>query len=250
MTLSLNEVLINREKYPDAQEIDFMGQKMSLRTLREELIPKGDMTRATQKLSDEKRQLEQNVTNLQQAYQGLQGQLSSLVADRKATGADVTRSPMADLEADPILGPVIAELKAVRSDLLEAKKTNELLQTRQMEMATHYIQDQYRARIAELQKGDKTLDAKALIDFAVSRNMPDIELAYRVMTEDSRMKTAAAEAEKRGYEKGKTEVTLVPPISSGRRMTVAPPPEGVTNLDQAKEAASNDPEIARLWNGG
>lgn len=249
MSLSLNDVLMNREKYPDTQEIDFGGQKTTLRTLREELMPKGEMTKATQKLSDEKRQLEQNVTDLQQAYQGLQGQLSSLVADRsKAAGGDPTRSPMAELEADPILGPVIAELKAVRSDLLEAKKSNEALQQRQMEMATHYIQDQYRARIARLQESDKTFDPKALIDFAVAHNMPDIELAHRVMTEDSRLKSAAAEAEKRGYEKGKTEVTI-PPISTGRRMTVAPPPDGVTNLEQAKEAASNDPEIARMWNG-
>ena len=246
---NLQDVLLNREKYPDTQEIDIGGQKMSLGDLRNDVIPKGDMTKATQKLSEEKRALEQNVTELQSAYQGLQGQLSTLLAGRTtADGTPARTSPLSDLEADPLLGPVIAELRAVRADLSKANDTNERLQRQQVEMATTYIQDGYRRRIAELQSKDAALDPHALIQFAVSRNMPDIDMAYQLMTEDSRLKQRETEAEKRGYEKGKQEV-VIPPISSGRRMTVAPPPEGVKDLDSAKDAALNDPTIERLWSG-
>ena len=246
---NLQDVLQNREKYPDTQEIDIGGQKMTLGELRNDMIPKGDMTKATQRLSEEKRALEQNVTELQSAYQGLQSQLTTMVAGRTmADGTPARTSPLAELEADPLLGPVIAELRAVRADLSKANDTNERLQRQQVEMATTYIQDGYRRRIADLRAKDASLDPQALINFAVSRNMPDIEMAYQLMTEDSRLKQRESEAEKRGYEKGKQEV-VIPPMSSGRRMTMAPPPEGVKDLEGAKEAALNDPAIERLWSG-
>jgi hypothetical protein len=54
---SIDDVLRNREAYPDDREIDWFGEKTTLKDLRDRAMPKSDMTRMSQEWANRERQL-------------------------------------------------------------------------------------------------------------------------------------------------------------------------------------------------
>lgn len=245
---TLQDILNNRETYPDSQEIEMMGQKMTLGSLRADLIPKGDFTRATQKLSDDKARLESSQAQLQEAYNGLQAQLKTLVDARgQQPSQNGAMSDMDALAADPLLGPLVKTMQRIEQRIEADSKRYDVIQNTQKEMVTEYLKNEYRRKLSDMKRDHPDLSEPTLIDFATKHQIADLDLAYKLMTVDTRVEQTAREAEQRGYDKGKTEVQQVPPILPGRRMMGPPPTEGIKTLDEAERAAVNDPEIAKLF---
>jgi hypothetical protein len=106
----------------------------------------------------------------------------------------------------------------------------------------------YDSQLKRLKEQDTDLDTQALAKYTsdlYSRG-PDVETAYRLFTEEKRLKKQVEEAEKRGYDKAKAEPPA-PPMPGGRRGSAGKAPLDLPkDLNARMQLALQDPEIQAL----
>jgi hypothetical protein len=229
------ELLTNREQFPDTREITLAdGQVVTVKELRDTLMPKADMTRMSQSWAEEKRQLQESLS-------GYQRQLAQ-AASRQTTPAPSGATGLTedDYLADPVLGPIFRRAKAAEERLAVHEQT--------------YLRDRYQAQLTDIEAReakrpeDKRVRKDQLLDYAIRNNMADLNLAYRVLTRDRDIEMAQQEALRQGIEKGRKEATA-PHVPFGNRRSVAPTTEGPKDFDSAEDAAMRDPDILAAMRG-
>ena len=225
-------VLNNRKDYPDDMKVSMGGQEVTLKELRDTLIPKGEFTKVTQQAAQEKSALE---GQLRDATQQL-----AIALQRSGQAPAQTQDRLADLAQDPTFGPLVQEVYQARRVLGE-------IANRQQQYELNQWTNQHLAALKEITTKDKDLNAQALVEFARTRGLTNLHDAYALQTRERDIDSARKEAEAKGYEKGKKEASI-PVIPTGRR--TAPPGQSLPEtLDAAAEAAKSDPDVLAAMAG-
>jgi hypothetical protein len=162
-----------------------------------------------------------------------------------------------ELLADPVLGGIVRKLNATQAKLDEAV---ERVSQHDERLKTH--EDTWTRRDIVGRLGDiaerhhrrfgKPLDPQRLIGFALQRNVPDLEVAYRALTLDDAVAAASAEAEERGKQRGRRERHHSSSSGSPWGAPSVRPPHlgGVESLQElTDEQVLADPDIRRAMSG-
>lgn len=244
-----SEVLHNREKYPDDAEITLAdGQKVTIGDWRDAVLPKGDLTRASEGWSRKERELNQ-------AVEGLQGQLARAMETRPAEIAPTRNNGQIteeDLLADPVLGPMAKRLQDATTRLTEHE--GRLKQHEETWLRANYtsqlgvLGQRFNGRFNKDGKG-KAFDQKAFLDYALEQGVSNLDVAYRGFTMDDELAMTTREAEARGEERG-IKKGRVPTVPFGRRRGPTRP-EGLPGSLQelTDDAVMDDPEMQRAIAG-
>jgi|SRR5262245_9306292 len=221
------DVLMDREKYPDDLEFDWMGEKHTLKTWRTQILPMGEFTKVRQAATDKIRELEGTQLTLQQ-------QLAAALQNQKAAGTPV------DDGDDPYIAPLRAEMRTLNQAIADLRKERDA-ERNQAQL------DRWWSQIEDLRKDNPELDREGLIRYASAKGMRDLKDAHRLMSYDTDVKAA----ETRGYERGKK---TAPPayVPGGRRgsatSAIITPPTAKTT-QEAMVNALNDPDVLAALHG-
>src|SRR5438132_4824139 len=193
-----DEVITDRTKYPDDLKLTLPdGKDTTVGKLREALMPKAEFTRYSQKEAQDKRHLEGQLRESQQALQ--QASLAVEEAKRQSVAHTGTADSFEDYLRDPTWRPV-AE-KAAKVDALEKKLTE--MESRLQGHEQTWFKNIYETQKAQIKKADPDADVDAVVQFALQRGIPDLHDAYFLSNKDRLLTRVVAEAEKKGYEKAK-----------------------------------------------
>jgi len=229
------EILTDRVKYPDDQEITLVsGEKVTVKEFRDGLMPKSDFTKQSETWAKKERDLQANV-------EGLNGQLAAAIQAREAAAAALNgrAAPVTpeggytedQLLNDPVLGPMMKGLKAA----------TERLQSHEERIKMHedtWLKNQYTGQLANLEgrwnarfnedgKG-VPFDKKGFLDRVIETGTTNLDLAFDAFSRPAEIERVTKEAEARGVERGKA--ARVPVVPIGRR-SVRPRPEGIKDGD-------------------
>ncbi len=223
--MDLAKLYSDKATYPDEMTIEIQGEKMSLKDWRDGLGLKSEFTKHTQDLSQKQKQMEQILAQQQQREQALQTQLAQAMQARGVNLQHAQDDDLAAYRSDPAFGPLVKLIEGQQATI------GQLAQRMQMDEIS-VNSWRYQQQLDRLKEKDPELDTQALAEY--TRNLyskgPDIDTAYRLSTEEKRMKKLEADAEKRGYEKAKAEPPM-PPQPGGRR-----------------GGTPNAPELPKDWN--
>jgi hypothetical protein len=236
-------ILRDRTKYPDDRKIVLAdGEEITVKELRDSLLPKADFTRASEGWSRKERELTSSV-------EGLQAQLAEALKTKAP--AEVARTPAGgyseeDLLGDPILGPIVRDLKATRTRLTEheerMKGHEEYVMTREYKGQLASIASQHNARYNPDGTG-KAFDQKAFLDYVVEKQTPNLDTAYSAWSRDDEIERVTRDAEARGEERGMKKAA-VPNVPFGRRRAPLRDKDLPESLDKVTdEMLETDPDM-------
>jgi hypothetical protein len=257
------EILHNREKYPDDAEITLAsGEKVTVGQWRNAVLPKGDFTKASEGWSKKERELTGQQAELQQTVIGLQAQLREAMQQKPPTPAAERRDGQyseEDILADPVLGPIARRLQTAEA---KANAAAERLEAHEKRMEGHeqtWQRAHYQAQLNSLGQrfnsrynadGKGTpFDQKAFLDYAVERQVSNLDVAYDAFTREAELDLIRRESEARGEERGRKKA-MVPAVPMGRRRGPVKP-EGLPGSLQelTDEAIESDPEMIAAVRG-
>lgn len=240
MGLTWEEIAGNRDKYTDDVKIAIDGQELTVGELRKGFVPQADFTRAQQKQAEQFRgELSKRDTQLQEAQSALTQALQRAGQPVNANAND----PFAAYRQDPTFGPLVAHIDRLNGEIGSLKQG--MKNTQDTIWANGHLQV-----LERIKSKDKDLNHTELLQFAGQRGIVNLDDAYTLMTVDKQIAAAKKEAREEGYEKGKKEARLpvIPSGSSGRMFIKTP--EQPKTLDEAVQAAANDPEILQGMSPG
>lgn len=254
------EILGDKGKYPDTTEWTLPdGTKTTVGAERAKMgdmfIPKEDFTRGQQKAAAERAQLEteynQKLYEQQRRELALQQQLTSRTGNPNAGGDD--------LEAylhDATFGPLARRLKQTQE---ANERLHQELRNQQEAIKNHeqvFWLNQHAQVLRRLQDSDPemkdTTKVQDFLAYAKNNQMPNLDMAYSLYTRDRDITRARDAASKEAYERAKTELGAprVPTGANQNGTTVSTNAQAPTSFDDAEQLAKNDPEIARIMDGG
>jgi hypothetical protein len=215
-----------------------------------------DYRKKTSEVAEQRRALEKNWTDFEAAKIQAQTQLEELASQviRKAepgsTQDDVTR----ELEADPKAKFLMKQIESLSGKLKQIEDVTKQVAEGQQSFKQTLMVNEHRQVLARLKEKDPDLDVSALTTFAKENYIPRLDLAYKVMNFDRFMehtaKEAAAKAKAEGVEEGK-RLAITPTLPQKARY-LAPElsKDAPKTMDEAHQAALNDPEIIGLLTQG
>ena len=238
------EILQNREKYPDDREIVLGdGETVTVKQFRDALQPRAEFTRASEGWKTRERELQGAVEGLSQQLRDAMTQQQVVApAQPRPTGGISDE----DLEADPVLGPIVKRLR-VASERLESHE--ERLKGHE----SYVLEREYRGKLGDLagkynsrfnaDGTGKAFDQKQFLDFCLQRKIADLDTAYDAWSRPDEISRVTAEAEARGEERGKQHAR-VPQVPFGRRRAAGKPDGLPTDFQSVtEEMIADDPEI-------
>lgn len=250
---TLDELLINRDTYPDTTKITLAeGVETTLGDLRKNTMLERDYRQKTGKLADERRKFETERSEWESARLEAEAKLTDLARQLVTRNPEASRDEIDDiLERDPVARKLMSKIESLETKIGERDKSLDEARQRIKLAEENYIADQHRRVLAYLKQTDPELDEVELVNFARANYIPRLDWAHRLMTEDRRTKTALDTARKEAHEEGykKAKADLLQPTIPSRKTTV-PAPDAPKTLDEAAEAALRDPEILQAMNTG
>jgi len=253
--INLEELLTNREAYPDDREVVIGEQKVTLKELRDRLIPKGEFTRATQRAAELERLARQRDEELRQA----QLSLAQVLQARENAGQQTPTTPSGEvdwqvLQNDPLLRPLVQRLEAAQRVAEAAAKRLEQAEARLAQHEQTYIADRYLQTLERLAQDHPNLDRQQVLAKAAEIGQqwqqygPDLRHVVTLLTHEDAVKQAREQGYHEGLSKGKEEARL-PYLPGTTRAPVAPQPSPFQSLDELEDAAARDPDILRQFYG-
>ena len=232
--MDLAELYSNREKFPDETTIEIQGEKMSLKEWRNSLGLKSEFTKHTQELSGKQKQMEQAFQQMQQREAQLQQQLAAAMQRQGVDPRHAQDDDLAAYRQDPAFGPLVKLIEQQQGTITQL---GQRMQMDEIAMSSY----RYQQQLDKIKERDAEADPQEVARFTqqLYQKGPDVETAYRLMTEEKRLKKAVEEAEQRGYQKAKTEPP-VPPQPGGRRGASAGTPELPKDMDQRLALAAQE----------
>ena len=209
--MDLAKLYSDKTAYPDEMTVEIQGEKMSLKEWRDSLGLKSEFTKHTQELSEKGKQAGQVIQQLQQREAQLQQQLASAMQQRGMNPAHAQDDDLAAYRQDPAFGPLVKLIEAQQGTL------QQLAQRQQMdEVAVNSWR--YQQQLDKIKESDPDADPQEIARQTQQlwQKGPDVNIAHRLMTEEKGFKKAVDEAEKRGYEKARTEPPIPPQPGRGR----------------------------------
>lgn len=251
----LSDILADKTKYSDDQKITLAdGVETTLGELRGGFSRSDDYTRKTQQVAREREAFAREKAEFERAKADAEAQLAALAEKVVTRQPDTTVDEIErHLQQDPVARKLVEKIDNVTKKAEEAAqratKAEEALRNQQQ----NYIADQHRRVLATLKQRDPNLDETDLVRFAQENYIPRLDLAYRLYTEDTRIKSqvesAREEARKEAYERAKRD--LAQPVIPQRRVVhTTLDKDAPKTFDEAAEAATRDPEIINILTSG
>lgn len=217
---TLEEVFRDRTQFPDEQTITIGGQELTMKQFREQALPKSDATRFGQQARQEADAIKQRAEQLEQALLDSQQKIALL----SQQSADAYQSGQDD--------PYTAQLR-------QMQERQEHIIKRLQEHETGFYLSEYNRQLDRLAEKDKSLDRKQLVDFAKSRQIMNLEDAYRLLHHDRLTKEASEKAASEAREKALKEARAPRLAFPGIR----PKREASAPTWKDAENAESDPEM-------
>src|SRR3990167_1173305 len=211
--MDLAALYSDRKTYPDEMTIEVGGDKISLKEWRNSLGLKSEFTRHTQELSAKQKQMETILQQQQQREAQLQQQLAHAMQRQGVNPQHAQDDDLSAYRQDPAFGPLVKLIEQQQGTI------GQLAQRMQMDEVA-WNSHRYQQQLDDIRKEDQDADPQAIARYTqeIWQKGPDVKLAHRLMNEEKRIKKAAEEAEKRGYDRAKAEPPM-PPQPGGRRGT-------------------------------
>lgn len=253
---TFQEMLDDRKAFPDDNKITMAdGVETTLGDIRSGYMKDADYRQKTSKLAREREDFTSAQQRFAQDRQEAEAQLAALV--EKAVTQNAPRAQQVDewqtyLERDPVAKRLASRLEALEAKLTESDKKSQEYERRLHEQQQALLVDQHRRALAAIKSRDPDLQEQDLVAFARENAIPRLDLAYRLFTEDKRMKVeidkVKESASKEAYEKAKRELAQPAQLPS-RRIVPTLPEDAPKSMDDAFERASRDPEILATMEG-
>lgn len=253
---TLQDLISNKEQYPDGTTITLTdGVSTTLGEVRKGYMMESDYRRKTSVVSDGKRQLDQERQQFEAAKFEAEQKLEALAGRLMTREPNKGQSDLeAELAANPVARALTEQVKGLTEKLGTLEKATSTLHQELTQSKQTAMLDQHRRVLSGLKEKDPDLDEAELVSFAKNNYVPRLDLAYRLFTEDKRLKQVAEDAAKKAKEAG---------IEEGKRLAVAPTlpnrarmlapgldKDAPQTMDAAADAAAQDPEIISLLTSG
>lgn len=253
---TLDELLLNRDRYTDDTKITLAeGVETTLGDLRGGYSRQADYSRKTQDLARQRQEFDQVRTKADLDLQAAKEEVMRLFQESQKPARRTQDPDEADevLRTDPVARKLHERANAAYERAEAASKAADAAVERATKLEESLVRERHEQAFQFIQKNDPSINRDELVRFAHSRGIPRIDDAYRLMTEETRMKkveqTAAEKAHQEGYAKGKQEAAAAPFLAPGRLMPNRSP-DAPKTLDEAFAAAASDPEILKAMSGG
>ena len=250
---SWSDVLRNRSAYPDDMVVEINGAPIALGALRDEAIPKQDMTRLTQNWSQREQAARQQIDTLQ-------AQLAQALTQREEYAAPTTSSsngygaPLVDYDKDPILGPIFAASREAIERQARTEQNIERLEKMLQGIGSQLGQWPVMMALDQIKRNDPyDVDPQELVQHALNQRQgpPNLNESYLLLTREKREAQIRREAEAAALEKAKRELatSAVPFHPWGPPQTLTTPEPTYASMDEAENAALADPEMLAILMG-
>lgn len=261
---TLLDVLKNREQYPDTLTYKVGEQEYTLGDLRNNMIPKADYTKESQRWSQEKQQLADQYNQRLSFYDQQLQQLNQALANRgqpPASNAEDALSRLDQDAADPTLGPYAKSLRKVLGEMGELKEQLTQANKRMQQHEEAWWLDKHSQVINRIRDKDPEYHEPAkvqeLLSYAQQNGIPNLDLAYQLKTRERDIAKVRDEAVKEAETRLKAQQeadATAPHIPSGSAGTVAgpgqqtwTPPEGTLDpWEAAAQAAAQDSTLEKV----
>ena len=250
---TLLDIINDKEKYPDSTAITLAdGVQTTVGEVRKGFMMESDYRKKTADLAAQRRELERRQSEFENARAQAEAQLEELAKEVliKAQESGVPKSAQEDevlreLRANPIANALYTKIESLTAKVNELDSLNRSLRDNLKQRDQNALVSQHQRVLAYLKQNDPELDTDALVRFARENYVPRLDLAYRLYTEDKRMKRtvdeAVAKAKKEAMDEAKR--LAVQPTIPLRRAAVTLPKDAPKTFDEAIEVAMKDPEV-------
>jgi len=249
---TLQEILGNKTQYADEVKITLAdGVETTLGEVRKGYMMESDYRKKTSAVAEAKRSLDSERQQFEAARLDAEAKLEALAAKLIKRDPDTTQTDLErELQSNPVAKALSDQVKGLTEKISTLEKATgglyeEVKQSRQSAMV-----DQHRRVLDGIKSKDPDLDEAELVTYAKSNYVPRLDLAYRLLTEEKRMKKAVEdaknEAKQLGIEEGK-RLAIAPTLPQRARF-LAPEmdKDAPTSFDEAADRAVRDPEIIGL----
>jgi len=249
---TLQELLENKTQYTDDVKINLAdGVYTTLGEVRKGYMMESDYRKKTSAVSEARRELDRDRQQFEAARIDAEVKLESLAAKLLKREPDASQSDLErELQANPVAKALADQVKGLNEKLSKLEEATgglyeEVKQSKQSAMV-----DQHRRVLAEIQSRDADADPAEIVTYAKTNYVPRLDLAYRLLSEEKRMKKAVedakAEAKTAGIEEGR-RLAIAPTLPQHARF-LAPEADkdAPKSFDEAADRALQDPEILGL----
>lgn len=252
---SLQDIIDDKKNFPDDRKITLAdGIETTLGELRGGYMKDADYRQKTSRLAREREEFAAERTRFEQDRQEAEVQLSKLVEQAVTRGAPVDQQQAewdAFVQRDPMARRIMSEIGELKQAAKQWEQKQKEYEERLHQQQQALYVDQHRRALAAIKTKDPDLVEGDLVQFARENAIPRLDLAYRLFTEDKRMKSeidkARENASKEGYEKAKRE--LAQPMLPSRRVAPSVPEDAPRSFDEAADRALRDPDILATMEG-
>jgi hypothetical protein len=247
---SLTELLDDKKTYPDEMKVTLAsGVEATIGDLRSGYMKDADYRKKTSTVAEERRRLETERQEFLQAKTDAELQLQAMAEKIITRQPDKGQDEIdAELEDDPKAKKLMAKIAAAEAKAEEAVKRSAAIEEARTKEREAAMVHQHRQVLWMLKEKDKDLDTEALVNYAKQNGLGRLDIAYRLMTEDSRISKATEEAKQRGIEEGK-KMASQPNLSPRKPLVTSLPKDAPQDFDSALDAAASDPEILGIMGG-
>ena len=253
---TLQELLENKTQYADDTKINVAdGVYTTLGEVRKGYMMESDYRKKTSAVAETRRQLDTERQQFEAARLDAEQKLEALATKLVRREPDMAQTELErELQSNPVAKALADQVKGLNDKItsLETATTGlfeEVKQSKQSAMV-----DQHRRVLSGLKEKDPDLDEAEVVTYAKTNYVPRLDLAYRLLTEEKRMKSAIEaaknEAKQAGIEEGRRQAIAPTLPQRARFMAPTLAEDAPKSFDEAAERAASDPEILSLLSQG
>jgi hypothetical protein len=238
--------LLNNKDVADDQKITINDAETTVGELRQGWMRQQDYTKKTTDIARHRKELEQERSEWEYARLEAEGKLNDLARQIMTANPGMTKDEAEDEARDnPAYSKLNKKLESLEEKLEKFGNAAESLAEEQKRLKLLDYERQHRAMLLKLKEDDPNLDVEELIDYAKQTQVPRLDVAYKALRYEDKLKEARKKGMEEGIEKGRDQAKqefLQPAIPTRRAFGIVEE-NGPKNLEEALNAAIRDPEI-------